>query len=483
MVESRWTLDLIGLSGTVVEINTRSANREIDPEARTDRITTERKQAQNLLEQRVTTLQQPEYLFELVNDSVMTRTAEGIINFWNHSAEKLYGWRKEEAIGRISHDLLQTQFSQPLEEIQSELVRNGRWEGKLVHTTRDGGRVVVESRWTLDLKGQAEAVVEINARSTDLDVRIDSYGVESGRREPLPTNDLLPKIANIVLAGGAFLCILVSFYFIYRYGWTAKEGFSFSFAMVLYGVFPAVLASLLFDFLRRSHKFKANAAIVCVSVAFSVYAVELTLAFLPSSAFPTSKTFWGGRASLPYREEIAALAQKSGINFDLRTRFEVVRDFRQRGILAVPSAVPLGLVTQQPDGSFKSEIAVDGTEILPLSGISNRVTVLCNESGKYAIYDSDQHGFHNPKMVWESSTVSIGAVGDSFTVGACVDSDKNFVALIREHYPDTLNLGMMAEGPLAMLAALKEYLPALRPKVVLWFFYEENDFIELLTGK
>ena len=84
----------------------------------------------------MTTLQQ--YILEPANHSVMTRTMEGIINFWNHSAEELYGWRKEEAIGKVSHDLLQTQFPKPLEEIESELVRNGRWEGKLVHTTRDG---------------------------------------------------------------------------------------------------------------------------------------------------------------------------------------------------------------------------------------------------------------------------------------------------------------------------------------------------------
>ena len=76
--------------------------------------------------------------------------------------------------------------------------------------------------------------------------------------------------------------------------------------------------------------------------------------------------------------------------------------------------------------------------------------------------------------------MTVGALGDSFTIGACVPSDKNFVALIREHYLDTLNLGMLGEGPLTMLAALKEYLPLLKPKVVLWFFFEENDFIELL---
>ena len=236
VVESRWTLELKGQLGALVEINTRST----DPEARTNETITERKQSQNLAKQAVTTLQQPEHIFELVNDSVMTRSMEGRINFWNHSAEELYGWRKEEAVGRVSHDLLRTQFPKPLEEIESELVRNGRWEGKLVHTTREGGRVVVESRWTLELKGQLGALVEINTRSTDPQARTDTDSVEIGRQEPVPTSklmkadDLLPKIASIVLAGGAFLCIFVLFYFIYYYGWTAQRHFSSPFGMVLY---------------------------------------------------------------------------------------------------------------------------------------------------------------------------------------------------------------------------------------------------------
>jgi hypothetical protein len=54
-----------------------------------------------------------------------------------------------------------------LKEIESELVRNGLWEGKLVHTTRDGDHVVVESRWILDLNNDAGAVVEINRHSSD----------------------------------------------------------------------------------------------------------------------------------------------------------------------------------------------------------------------------------------------------------------------------------------------------------------------------
>lgn len=100
------------------------------------------------------------------NDSVLTRTVDGKINFWNHGAEQLYGWRKEEALGKVSHNLLRTQFPEPLEKIDAELLQNGKWEGKLVHITRDGRRIAVESRWVLDdPKGHPGKVVEINTPS------------------------------------------------------------------------------------------------------------------------------------------------------------------------------------------------------------------------------------------------------------------------------------------------------------------------------
>jgi hypothetical protein len=50
---------------------------------------------------------------------------------------------------------------------------------------------------------------------------------------------------------------------------------------------------------------------------------------------------------------------------------------------------------------------------------------------------------------------------------------------LRQRYPTTVNLGHTGYGPLITLAALKEYLPALRPKTVVWAYYEGNDFANL----
>ena len=149
-----------------------------------------------------------------------------------------------------------------------------------------------------------------------------------------------------------------------------------------------------------------------------------------------------------------------------------IRDLKKNKT-AYPVVYPHGLYKYE-DGKTLSRLG----DLLPLAGISSVTTVFCNETGKYLIYESDEYGFHNPKNLWQRAPVDIVALGDSFTQGACVDSDKNYVSLIRERYPLTLSLGTTGNGPLAMLAGIREYVPYLKPKVVLWFYFEQNDISE-----
>ena len=39
-------------------------------------------------------------------------------------------------------------------------------------------------------------------------------------------------------------------------------------------------------------------------------------------------------------------------------------------------------------------------KIFPLSGLSNRTTIYCNENGYYSVYKSDRYGFNNDDDVW-----------------------------------------------------------------------------------
>jgi two-component system sensor kinase FixL len=94
----------------------------------------------------------------------MVRDLDGTIQFWSMGAERLYGWSRSDAIGRPSHDLLATQWPQPLDEIHAELFAHGAWRGELQHRARDGRALIVASLWTLQraADGRPSRVVEVN---------------------------------------------------------------------------------------------------------------------------------------------------------------------------------------------------------------------------------------------------------------------------------------------------------------------------------
>ena len=153
-----------------------------------------------------------------------------------------------------------------------------------------------------------------------------------------------------------------------------------------------------------------------------------------------------------------------GVQYDTRTKIEVLEDFRQEeGIDAKPFVVPKELLNdlKTRDG-FNTEYG----KIFPLGGISNTTTVFCNENGFWPIYESDEHGFNNPKGLYTKNQVDIVLIGDSFSHGACVHSHQIISAVLREFGYEAVNVGMGGNGPLIELATLKEYAEPLKPKVV-----------------
>jgi PAS domain S-box-containing protein len=103
-------------------------------------------------------------LLDLTHDTVMVRDVNDVITFWNRGAMEMYGWTSEEAVGHVSNDLLRTRFPKPLSDIKSELCSSGRWDGELIHCHRNGRRLTVASRWTLQKndEGGFAGILEIN---------------------------------------------------------------------------------------------------------------------------------------------------------------------------------------------------------------------------------------------------------------------------------------------------------------------------------
>lgn len=100
----------------------------------------------------------------LESAQLMMRAFAGTILHWTHGMERLYGWQRQEAVGRNSHELLQTIFPRRLVDIEAELVDKGEWAGELIRRRRDGERVVAASHWSLwDKAGYgAQRVVELD---------------------------------------------------------------------------------------------------------------------------------------------------------------------------------------------------------------------------------------------------------------------------------------------------------------------------------
>ncbi|MGA8689270.1 MAG: PAS domain-containing protein [Methyloceanibacter sp.] len=142
------------------------------------------------------TLREQAKLLNLTHDSVFVRDMGDVITYWNRGAEELYGWHKEEAIGKVCHELLQTIFPSPLEEITGELLRTGRWEGELTQRKRDGTRVIVASRWSLqrDERGRPIATLET---TNDITER------KHAERELQLVVDTIPAFVFSILPDGA----------------------------------------------------------------------------------------------------------------------------------------------------------------------------------------------------------------------------------------------------------------------------------------
>ncbi|HEY1226831.1 MAG TPA: PAS domain-containing protein, partial [Ramlibacter sp.] len=99
-------------------------------------------------------------LLELASDAIFVWNVGDGIERWNSGAERQYGFSREEALGSVSHELLQTEFPAPLPEILEHVESRGMWRGQLVHHTKSGDRLHVEALLQR-VNGQSGRILEI----------------------------------------------------------------------------------------------------------------------------------------------------------------------------------------------------------------------------------------------------------------------------------------------------------------------------------
>jgi PAS domain S-box-containing protein len=100
---------------------------------------------------------------------LLVRDTQDKIVYWNRAAEVMFGYPREEAVGRLSHELLHTRFPQPLDQIFDRLRSGLPWQGELQHTRSNGTPISVASQWIahLDDRGNLESIIEVSIDVTE----------------------------------------------------------------------------------------------------------------------------------------------------------------------------------------------------------------------------------------------------------------------------------------------------------------------------
>lgn len=150
-------------------------------------------------------LREQAQLLDLAQDAIIVRDLEHRIQYWSKGAERIYGWKPEEVIGRSVREILYPDVSQLIQAMDI-LLQRGEWTGELRHVTRQGGEVIMEGKWTLlrNDQGAPKAVLAVNTNVTERK-KIEAQFLRTQRLESIGTlaggiaHDLNNLLAPIVM--------------------------------------------------------------------------------------------------------------------------------------------------------------------------------------------------------------------------------------------------------------------------------------------
>jgi PAS domain S-box-containing protein len=109
-------------------------------------------------------------LLENVNDAIIAADLNYRITSWNKAAEKMYGYRAEEVIGKEISEVVKVEIpGLTREQLRKIIQEKGFWQGEAIHYNRFGEKIYVSSSISIirDSQGRPIGTVGINRNITE----------------------------------------------------------------------------------------------------------------------------------------------------------------------------------------------------------------------------------------------------------------------------------------------------------------------------
>lgn len=110
------------------------------------------------------------FLLAAITDAVVATDDNLVIKSWNAAAERVYGWKADEVLGRPTHEVIPGEFSDlDRSEAIRWLVDAGRLSGEVTQRRKNGERIHVEVRAValVDQSGRRIGYVAVNRDITE----------------------------------------------------------------------------------------------------------------------------------------------------------------------------------------------------------------------------------------------------------------------------------------------------------------------------
>lgn len=150
---------------------------------------TERRHAEEAAKESAQRLDQEMRLVELSRSPIFVWDFDDGIKQWNRGSEELYGYSREEVVGKPKEKLLMTTVpGSSFKQLRQTLIETGRWSGELHHTAKSGQVLTVESQIELMTLDDRRLVLESTRDITDRK--------RWERRRQLLLNELSHRVKN-----------------------------------------------------------------------------------------------------------------------------------------------------------------------------------------------------------------------------------------------------------------------------------------------